>query len=73
MSTCGALTHDFLNSFPQDLGLLGISKVLLCFDNDEAGQVMATNMSTHLHNISIPFEIEKPLKKDWNEDLQGAL
>ncbi len=69
MSMCGALTHDFLNSFPNDLELLGISKVLLCFDGDEAGQNMATNMSPHLHSISIPFEIEKPVKKDWNEDL----
>ncbi len=73
MSTCGSISHDFLFFLPSDLHSLSVSKVLLCFDNDVAGQAMTTNLSAHLRSHSIPFSIDIPLKKDWNEDLTNLI
>lgn len=46
-----------------------IKKVYLCFDNDEAGQTAAKQISKMLTEKEILNEILVPNHKDWNEDL----
>ena len=46
-----------------------ISKVYICFDNDEAGQNAASKLMSKLSAKGISSESLVPTYKDWNEDL----
>lgn len=46
-----------------------ISKVYICFDNDEPGQTAAKRISDKLFTMGIQSEILVSINKDWNEDL----
>lgn len=46
-----------------------IDSVLLCLDNDEAGQKADKRISEALFVKGIKHEILVPIHKDWNEDL----
>lgn len=46
-----------------------IKNVVLCFDNDEAGQTANKRISNKLNSMNIQNEILIPTHKDWNEDL----
>ena len=46
-----------------------LKEVLLCFDNDEAGQNAAQRISDKLFLKGIKSKILIPKGKDWNEDL----
>lgn len=46
-----------------------ITRVCICFDNDEPGQKAAQRISRALADRSICNRILVPTRKDWNEDL----
>lgn len=46
-----------------------IKNVLLCFDNDEAGQIANKRIADKLNSMNIQNEILVPIHKDWNEDI----
>lgn len=46
-----------------------ITKVCICFDNDEPGQKAAQRISKALTEKKIQNSILVPTRKDWNEDL----
>ena len=47
-----------------------INNVLICLDNDEAGQKAARRISEALTEKNLQNQILVPTRKDWNEDLQ---
>ena len=49
-----------------------ITKVYICFDNDEPGQKAAQRVSKALSEKNISNKILVPTRKDWNEDLLFA-
>lgn len=46
-----------------------IKNVILCFDNDEAGQTANKRILEKLKSMNIKNEILIPTHKDWNEDI----
>ena len=46
-----------------------ISKVSICFDSDEPGQLAAQRITAKLIMQGVDSEILVPVNKDWNEDL----
>lgn len=46
-----------------------VTRVYLCFDNDEAGQIANKRISEKLNKMNIQNEILIPKHKGWNEDL----
>ena len=49
----------------------GLTKIILCLDNDEAGQSAAQRIRESLGNKGYTnVQIEIPINKDWDEDLQ---
>ncbi len=46
-----------------------VSKVSICFDSDEPGQLAAQRITAKLVMQNIESEILVPVNKDWNEDL----
>jgi hypothetical protein len=46
-----------------------LSKVYLCFDNDDAGRKAVNRITDKLSQLNIETEILVPTYKDWNEDL----
>lgn len=55
------------------LGMLerhpGIENVLLCLDNDEAGQLATRRLAKVVREKSLTVGARVPVLKDWNEDL----
>ena len=54
----------------KDIG--NIDKVLLCMDNDSAGQEADRRIANKLREQGIEYEILVPTMKDWNEDLTSG-
>lgn len=46
-----------------------VNKVVLCLDNDKAGQEATERIRTELEKNNIEVEVLMPTYKDWNEDL----
>ena len=68
ISTCGSLSHALKTKLPLDLKNLGICEVILAFDSDEAGLRMTRALHSVLVAEGFKVGVEKPKKKDWNED-----
>lgn len=48
-----------------------LRRIVLCLDNDEAGQSAVTRIKESLHQRGYTdVQVEIPLNKDWDEDLQ---
>lgn len=71
LSTCGSLTHAFLKDILEVLKVFKTKRVILAFDNDEAGERMYQALTKRLKPI-YPVCIQKSKGKDWNEDILNA-
>ena len=69
ISTCGTLTDALLSSLPSDFKSLGVKKVIVAPDKDEAGRSIGERLWRLLDPL---FECDAafPEGKDWNEELQ---
>ena len=54
----------------KDIG--NIDKVLLCMDNDSAGQEADRRIAAKLEERGVDYEVLVPTLKDWNEDLTSG-
>lgn len=61
-------SNQAINQFISDYNLKN-NKIILCLDNDEAGHIGNEKLKNELEVKGFKVEIEKPFKKDWNEDL----
>lgn len=70
-STSGVMPHDtkFMNAAIKEYS---IKSVKIAYDNDAVGQENAESLMADLEKKypDLKVEIEKSIKKDWNEDLQ---
>jgi len=71
ISSCGTLTNDLKANLPFDLKKIGIKKVIVAFDNDEAGKRMTRDMRGLLEGAGLSVSVRKPKLKDWNDDLKN--
>jgi len=70
ISTCGTLTNAFKSSIPLVFNQIGIRRVTLSLDNDDAGRRMTDQLRESFSDH--PFEVTThvPSSKDWNDDLK---